>query len=55
MGQGMAKRILDAGHDLCVFDVVAAATEPFAAAGAVVAADVAELARALAIEMRNRE
>ena len=44
MGQGMARRILDAGHDLAVYDVVAAATEPFAAAGARVAPSIAELA-----------
>ena len=46
MGQGMAHRIREGGHDLTVFDVVAAATEPFAAAGAGVAASVAELAAA---------
>jgi 3-hydroxyisobutyrate dehydrogenase-like beta-hydroxyacid dehydrogenase len=44
MGQGMAQRIRGAGHDLCVFDVVAAATAPFAAAGARVAASIRELA-----------
>lgn len=44
MGQGMAHRILGAGNDLCVFDLVAAATEPFAAAGARVAGSVTELA-----------
>jgi 3-hydroxyisobutyrate dehydrogenase-like beta-hydroxyacid dehydrogenase len=44
MGHGMAHRILGAGHELTVFDLVAAATEPFAAAGANVAASVAELA-----------
>ena len=44
MGQGMARRILDAGYDLCVFDVVASQTEPFAKAGARVAASVADLA-----------
>ncbi len=46
MGQGMARRILDAGHELTVFDVAAAQTAPFAAAGARVAASVAELAQA---------
>jgi 3-hydroxyisobutyrate dehydrogenase-like beta-hydroxyacid dehydrogenase len=53
MGQGMARRILDAGHDLCVFDVVASQTEPFAKAGARVAASVADLAadRDIAITM----
>jgi len=44
MGGGMARRLLDAGHDLCVFDVVAAQTAPFEAAGARVAKSVAELA-----------
>jgi len=46
MGQGMARRILDADHDLCVFDLVAAQTAPFAAAGARVASSIAELAAA---------
>ena len=46
MGRGMAGRILDAGHELTVFDVVAAATEPMAAAGARVAATISELAKA---------
>ena len=44
MGQGMARRILDAGHDLCVYDVAAAATEPFKAAGARVAASIRDVA-----------
>ncbi len=44
MGQGMARRILGADHDLAVFDVVAAAAEPFAAAGARVAKTVADVA-----------
>jgi 3-hydroxyisobutyrate dehydrogenase-like beta-hydroxyacid dehydrogenase len=44
MGQGMARRILDAGHELSVFDLSAAQTAPFASAGARVAATVAELA-----------
>jgi 3-hydroxyisobutyrate dehydrogenase-like beta-hydroxyacid dehydrogenase len=45
MGAGMARRILDAGHELCVFDVFAKATEPLAAAGASVAASLADLAK----------
>jgi 3-hydroxyisobutyrate dehydrogenase-like beta-hydroxyacid dehydrogenase len=45
MGAGMARRILDAGHELCVFDVFAKAVEPLAAAGARVAPSVAELAK----------
>jgi 3-hydroxyisobutyrate dehydrogenase-like beta-hydroxyacid dehydrogenase len=44
MGQGMARRILDAGHDLCVYDVAAAATAPFKAAGARVAASIRDVA-----------
>ncbi len=45
MGQGMARRILDAGHDLAVFDLFTKQTEPLAAAGARVSASVAELAK----------
>ena len=44
MGQGMARRLLDAGHELWVFDQFAAQAAPLAAAGAHVAASVAELA-----------
>ena len=44
MGQGMARRLLDAGHDLWVFDQLAAQAEPLARAGAHKAASVAELA-----------
>ena len=44
MGQGMARRLLDAGHDLSVYDVVAAAAEPLTSAGARAASTVAELA-----------
>ena len=43
MGQGMARRILGAGHELCVFDMVAAQTAPFGAAGARVASSIADL------------
>lgn len=45
MGQGMAGRILAAGHDLCVFDLVAAAAEPLKAEGASVAGTIAGLAQ----------
>src|SRR5512143_3779490 len=45
MGAGMARRILDAGHELCVFDVFAKAIEPLAAAGARGAPSVAEIAK----------
>jgi 3-hydroxyisobutyrate dehydrogenase-like beta-hydroxyacid dehydrogenase len=44
MGQGMAGRILAAGHELTVFDLVAAAAEPLAQAGASVAASIQQLA-----------
>jgi 3-hydroxyisobutyrate dehydrogenase-like beta-hydroxyacid dehydrogenase len=43
MGQGMARRILDSGHDLFVFDLVATLTAPFAAAGARAATSIGEL------------
>jgi 3-hydroxyisobutyrate dehydrogenase-like beta-hydroxyacid dehydrogenase len=43
MGRGMARRVLDGGHDLAVFDAVTAATAEFAAAGATVAASVADV------------
>jgi 3-hydroxyisobutyrate dehydrogenase-like beta-hydroxyacid dehydrogenase len=43
MGQGMARRILGAGHELSVFDMVAAATTPFGEAGARVASSIADL------------
>jgi len=43
MGQGMARRILDAGHDLTVFDAVPAQAAPFGAAGARVASSIADL------------
>lgn len=44
IGAPMAKRLLDAPGELVVMDVSAAATEPFASAGAHVAATPAELA-----------
>ena len=43
MGQGMARRILGAGHELSVFDMVAAATVPFGESGARVASSIADL------------
>jgi 3-hydroxyisobutyrate dehydrogenase-like beta-hydroxyacid dehydrogenase len=46
MGAGMARRILDAGHALTVFDLYEPATQPFADAGTNVARSVAELAGA---------
>jgi 3-hydroxyisobutyrate dehydrogenase-like beta-hydroxyacid dehydrogenase len=46
MGQGMARRILDAGHDLSVFDMVATQTAPFGAAGARVASSIGDLCSA---------
>jgi 3-hydroxyisobutyrate dehydrogenase-like beta-hydroxyacid dehydrogenase len=43
MGSGMAGRILEGGHDLVVYDVLPQNTEKAAAAGARVAASLAEL------------
>ena len=43
MGQGMATRILGGSHDLIVFDVVREQTASIAAAGARVAASIADL------------
>ena len=43
MGQGMARRILGAGHELTVFDMVATQTAPFGEAGARVASSIADL------------
>src|SRR3954447_23569603 len=45
MGQGMARRILDAGHELAVFDVAAAAAEPLKSAGARVASSPSNVAK----------
>jgi 3-hydroxyisobutyrate dehydrogenase-like beta-hydroxyacid dehydrogenase len=45
MGRGMARRILDAGHDLAVYDVVREATVEFANAGARAASSIADLCR----------
>jgi 3-hydroxyisobutyrate dehydrogenase-like beta-hydroxyacid dehydrogenase len=44
MGQGMARRILDAGHDLAVYDVVASQAASLAAAGARAASSIKEAA-----------
>jgi 3-hydroxyisobutyrate dehydrogenase-like beta-hydroxyacid dehydrogenase len=43
MGQGMARRLLEAGHDLTVHDAVPSASAALGAAGAKVAASVADL------------
>jgi 3-hydroxyisobutyrate dehydrogenase-like beta-hydroxyacid dehydrogenase len=43
MGSGMAHRILAAGHDMVVFDTVAAQTEPFVKAGARAAASLGDV------------
>jgi 3-hydroxyisobutyrate dehydrogenase-like beta-hydroxyacid dehydrogenase len=45
MGRGMARRILGAGHDLAVFDVVREATVEFADAGAQVASSIADVCK----------
>jgi 3-hydroxyisobutyrate dehydrogenase-like beta-hydroxyacid dehydrogenase len=42
MGQGMSKRILEAGHEVVVYDVIQAATKLLGDAGATVAASVGE-------------
>ena len=44
MGGPMASRLLDAGHQLCIYDVSAEATKPFAARGATIVASPAEVA-----------
>jgi 3-hydroxyisobutyrate dehydrogenase-like beta-hydroxyacid dehydrogenase len=44
MGQGMAGRLLGAGHEMTVFDQFAAQAQTLAAAGARIAASVAEVA-----------
>jgi 3-hydroxyisobutyrate dehydrogenase-like beta-hydroxyacid dehydrogenase len=44
MGQGMARRLLEAGHDLAVFDQFAKQAVPLTAAGARAASSVADLA-----------
>ena len=46
MGRGMAGRLLDAGHELTVYNRSASATEPFRQRGAKVAADPSELSDA---------
>lgn len=53
MGSGMAHRILGAGHDIVVFDAVAAQTEPFVKGGARAAASLAEVCagRAVVVSM----
>jgi 3-hydroxyisobutyrate dehydrogenase-like beta-hydroxyacid dehydrogenase len=45
MGKGMARRILEGGHELAVYDVVREATAEFGAAGARVASSVADLCK----------
>src|SRR5678815_1325443 len=45
MGKGMARRVLESGHELTVYDVLPAATAEFGAAGARVAASPAELCK----------
>ena len=44
MGVGMAGRLLDAGHDLTVYNRTAAKADPLAAKGAVLAASPREAA-----------
>jgi 3-hydroxyisobutyrate dehydrogenase-like beta-hydroxyacid dehydrogenase len=45
MGQGMSRRILDAGHDVAVYDVVAQAVSTLVTAGARGAKNVAEVCK----------
>jgi len=45
MGQGMSRRILDAGHDVAVYDVVAQAVNTLVTAGARGAKNVAEVCK----------
>jgi 3-hydroxyisobutyrate dehydrogenase-like beta-hydroxyacid dehydrogenase len=45
MGQAMARRLLDAGHDVAVYNRTAAKTEPLARAGAKTVRSIAEAAR----------
>jgi 3-hydroxyisobutyrate dehydrogenase-like beta-hydroxyacid dehydrogenase len=45
MGKGMAQRILAAGHDLAVYDVIPQATAEFGSAGARVASSIADLCK----------
>jgi 3-hydroxyisobutyrate dehydrogenase-like beta-hydroxyacid dehydrogenase len=45
MGRGMARRVLDSGHDLAVYDVVREATAELGAAGARVASSIADLCK----------
>ena len=42
MGQGMSKRIIEAGHDVVVYDVIKEATKGLADAGATVAPSVSD-------------
>jgi 3-hydroxyisobutyrate dehydrogenase-like beta-hydroxyacid dehydrogenase len=44
MGGPMASRLLDAGHQLCIYDVSTEATRPFAARGATIVGSPAEVA-----------
>lgn len=44
MGGPMASRLFEAGHRLCIYDVSAEATKPFAARGAEIVASPAEVA-----------
>jgi 3-hydroxyisobutyrate dehydrogenase-like beta-hydroxyacid dehydrogenase len=46
MGKGMAHRVQGGGHELTVYDVVPEATAEFAAAGARVAASIADVCNA---------
>jgi 3-hydroxyisobutyrate dehydrogenase-like beta-hydroxyacid dehydrogenase len=53
MGSSMAARLIAAGHQLTIYDPVAAAATPLAALGAKVASSVAEAASASAVAMAS--
>jgi 3-hydroxyisobutyrate dehydrogenase-like beta-hydroxyacid dehydrogenase len=53
MGSSMAARLIAAGHQLTIYDPVAAAAAPLAALGAKVASSVAEAASASAVAMAS--
>jgi 3-hydroxyisobutyrate dehydrogenase-like beta-hydroxyacid dehydrogenase len=53
MGSSMAARLIAAGHQLTIYDTLAAATAPLAALGAKVAGSVADAASASAVAMAS--
>lgn len=56
MGSAMAMRLIEAGHDVCVWNRSAAATEPLVAAGACAAASITEaLERPIVFSMLSND